>query len=101
MWTPQFAPPGQKTGFGIGFSLAELEGHPRIGHGGAIYGFATELAALPDEKLGVVVVATKDIANAVTTRIADMALRLMLAARTGQRHTRIRPRPSPRNAPAV
>jgi CubicO group peptidase (beta-lactamase class C family)/D-alanyl-D-alanine dipeptidase len=84
MWTPQFAPAGQKTGFGIGFALSELEGHQRIGHGGAIYGFATELAGLPDEKLGVVVVATKDISNAVTTRIADTALRLMLAARAGR-----------------
>ena len=84
MWTPQFGAPGQRTGFGIGFALSELEGHRRVGHGGAIYGFATELAALPDQKLGVVVVTTRDIANAVTERIADAALRLMLAAREGQ-----------------
>src|SRR5262249_34484146 len=57
MWTPQFAKPEQKTGFGIGFHLTEFEGRRRVGHGGAIYGFATELAALPAEKLGVVVVA--------------------------------------------
>ncbi len=30
-----------------------------VGHGGAIYGFATELAALPDDKLGVVAVTTR------------------------------------------
>jgi serine beta-lactamase-like protein LACTB len=81
MWTPQFAKPGTKEGFGIGFMLSELEGHRRIGHGGAIYGFATELAALPEEKLGAVVIASLDGANAVTTHIADVALKQMLAAR--------------------
>jgi CubicO group peptidase (beta-lactamase class C family)/D-alanyl-D-alanine dipeptidase len=84
MWTPQFAKASEKAGFGIGFSLDELEGRRRIGHGGAIYGFATELAALPAEKLGVVVVASKDGANGVTTRIADVALRQMLAVRQKQ-----------------
>lgn len=81
MWTPQYAAPGQTTGFGIGFGIGELDGHRRIGHGGAIYGFATELAALPDEQLGVVVVTTRDLANAITRRIADDALRLALAVR--------------------
>jgi len=79
MLTPQFAAPDARTGFGIGFALGELDGHPRVGHGGAIYGFATELAALPDQKLGVVAVTTMDGANAVVGRIADYALRLMLA----------------------
>jgi CubicO group peptidase (beta-lactamase class C family)/D-alanyl-D-alanine dipeptidase len=84
MWKPQFARPEEKAGFGIGFMIGELDGHRRIGHGGAIYGFATELAALPDEKLGVVVVASKDVANAVTTHVADVALSHMLAARANQ-----------------
>src|SRR5262249_22621985 len=44
MWTPQFAKAENKTGFGIGFRLAEFEGRRRIGHGGAIYGFATDLS---------------------------------------------------------
>ncbi|MGH9381224.1 MAG: serine hydrolase [Thermoanaerobaculia bacterium] len=86
MWTPQFsseAPGEAPTGFGIGFGLGGLDGARWVGHGGAIYGFATQLAALPDEKLGVVVVTTVDIANTVTGRIADMALRMMRAARTG------------------
>ncbi len=39
---------------------------------------------MPDDKLGVVVVATKDAANAVTNRVADFALRAMLAARQGK-----------------
>ncbi len=84
MWQPQFAPADATTGYGLGFNVGLLDGHRRIGHGGAIYGFATELALLPDEKLGVIVVATKDGANAVTGLIADLALRSMLAVREDQ-----------------
>ena len=83
MWTPQFAPRGQKTGYGIGFVVREFRGRRTVGHGGAIYGFATTLKAMPDDKLGVVVVTTKDSANAVTNRLADYALTAMLAARRG------------------
>lgn len=81
MLAPQFAKPEEKTGYGIGFHITELDGKRRVGHGGAIYGFATELAVLPAEKLGVVVVTSRDGANAVTTHIADVALGQMLAAR--------------------
>jgi CubicO group peptidase (beta-lactamase class C family)/D-alanyl-D-alanine dipeptidase len=81
MWTPQFDKPDAKDSFGIGFHLTEFEGRRRVGHNGAIYGFATELSALPKEKLGVVVIASRDVANAVTTHIADVALRQMLAVR--------------------
>ena len=45
------------------------------------YGFATSVEALPGEKLGAVVITTKNAANAVTRRIADAALKAMLAAR--------------------
>ncbi|HEX3149943.1 MAG TPA: serine hydrolase [Gemmataceae bacterium] len=81
MLTPQFAKPDAKDGFGLGFMLGELDGQKRIGHGGAIYGFSTELAILPESKLGVIVIANKDVANRVTTRIADVALRTLLAAK--------------------
>lgn len=81
MWTPQFAEPEGKTRYGIGFRLSEVDGHRSVGHDGAIYGFATSLRALPDDKLGVVVVTTKDAANAVTGRIASYALQAMLAVR--------------------
>ena len=93
MWTPQFAEAGEKDGFGIGFHVGELDGRRRVGHGGAIYGFATYAGALPDEKLGVVVVTTKDAANAVTDRMAELALTAMLAV-AGQ----ARPRPRDHDA---
>ncbi len=81
MLTPQF---GEGSGFGIGFALGSLDGHRYAGHGGAIYGFATQLGFLPDERLGAVAVTTVDVANTVTDRIVDYALRLQLAARAGQ-----------------
>jgi len=84
MWTPQLTAPGQKGGFLIGFHLGDLDGHRLVGHDGAIYGFATTLTVLPEEKLGVVVVTTKDCANSVTDRIADFALRVRLAVRKGK-----------------
>lgn len=84
MWTPQFAKADEKRGFGIGFHLSEFDGRRRVGHGGAVYGFATSLEALPEEKLGVVVVTSRDVANAVTGRIADLALSYLLAVREGK-----------------
>ncbi len=98
MWQIQYAKPGEKNGFGISFLVTEFEGRRRVGHSGAVYGFATELAALPDDKLGVVVTAAKDTSNAVTRRVADEALRLMLAVKSGKplpeirRTTRIPPK---------
>lgn len=83
MWTPQFAAVGARTGYGIGFAIDELDGERIVRHGGAIYGFATELAALPGKKLGVAVSISKDGANAVATRIANASLRLMIAAKKG------------------
>ncbi len=70
--------------FGLGFVLSELDSHRRVGHGGAVYGCATELALLPDENLGVIVVASKDCANHVVQRLASFALRTVLAERNGQ-----------------
>lgn len=76
--------PLQRGGIGLGFFVGEFEGRRRVGHDGAVYGCATELAALPDEKLGVVVASSCDCANAITRRIADEALRLLLAAKAGK-----------------
>ncbi|HJZ53553.1 MAG TPA: serine hydrolase [Gemmataceae bacterium] len=83
MFRPQYPEDGARE-FGLGFIVSLLDGKTRVSHGGAIYGFATEWAILPDQKLGVVVVASRDVSNAVTTRIANDALRLAMAAKAGQ-----------------
>ncbi len=84
MWTPQFAKSGENASFGIGFYLSQLDGHRLVGHGGAIYGFATQLAALPQDKLGAVAVTTMDSSNGEVTHITEVALRMMLAAKQGK-----------------
>jgi len=84
MWTPQYARPGEQSGYGIGFRVGTLDGHRTVGHDGAIYGFSTTVQALPDEKLGVIVVTTRDGANAAVDEIGEAALRGMLAARAGR-----------------
>lgn len=78
MWEPQ-----EETGYGLGFRLAERFGERWLGHGGAIYGFSTQLAFLPDAGLGVVVASAVDGTNTVASRVADAALALMLAVRAG------------------
>ena len=83
MWSPQFSNSGGGA-FGLGFMVRPFENHRLVGHGGAIYGFATTLDLLPDDKVGVVVIATKDAVNAVTERIGQEALRLILAHREGK-----------------
>ncbi len=83
MWKPQFAPAGATRGRGIGFGVGSLDGARVVEHGGAIYGFATQLSAMPDDTLGVAVSAAKDGMNALTSRVAHEALRLMRAARAG------------------
>ncbi len=78
MWLPQFAPAGTRQGFGIGFNIGELQGQRRVGHNGAVYGFATDLQAFPDAKLGVAVVTTVDGANAVVDHVAEEAVSSLL-----------------------
>jgi len=81
MWKPQYSDPAIFRGFGLGFLLSTLDGHRKVGHNGAVYGFATEVAALPDDGLGVAVVVARDCANATAERIADAALLLALAGK--------------------
>lgn len=81
MWEP---PNGAARGCGLGFFVGALEGHRKVSHGGAVYGFASTLAALPEQGLAVAVVCTKDFANAVANAIADRALRAALARRRGE-----------------
>lgn len=84
MYRIQFAKPDAKRGFGLGFMVNDFKGHRSVGHDGAVYGFATTLVALPDDKLGVVMVTTLESANSTTGRLAQFALDAMLAVRAGK-----------------
>ncbi|MEX0736395.1 MAG: serine hydrolase [Bacteroidota bacterium] len=91
MWVPQFVPVNQRSGFGIGFAVSDFEGYLRVGHGGAVYGFSTELAGLPEEKLGIVLMASVDAINPVLERIANHAFHFLLAYREGEARPVIQP----------
>lgn len=83
MWRAQFSDKPNE-GFGLGFALGRFGERRFVGHGGAIYGFSTELAALPDDKLGVVVTSSRDCTNTVGDRVAEYALSLLIAQKEGK-----------------
>lgn len=55
MTTPATLNSGEKTTYGYGLSIGNLEGRRKISHGGGINGFLTQLSHYPDEDLTVVV----------------------------------------------
>ncbi len=83
MWQPQFEPAGAKSGYGLGFRV-ERDSVLSVAHGGAIYGFATEFMALPDERLAAIVVGSKDGVNDVMARIQAASLGMLRARKAGR-----------------
>ncbi len=79
MTTPVTDAEGRPQGFGLGFHIQELDGFSKIGHGGAVYGFSTQLEAIPERKVGVAAASSLDGTNGVVERLANYALRLMIA----------------------
>ena len=78
MFTPQFTDFAE-SGYGIGFRVSKHNGYKMISHGGAIYGYSTQLSALPEPKIGVVVASSVDISNSITRKISSYALDLLIA----------------------
>lgn len=64
-----FTPWKGETGYAYGWAIGNTGGHKEISHGGAIFGFATELKRFPDDKLTVVVLS--NIQSSPVGRIAD------------------------------
>ncbi|HEY6347803.1 MAG TPA: serine hydrolase [Candidatus Angelobacter sp.] len=67
MQTPQMVIQGQpdykelsEGSYGMGFFIAGYRGHKQVEHGGNIDGFSAELAFLPNERIGVVVLTNMD-----------------------------------------
>jgi CubicO group peptidase (beta-lactamase class C family)/D-alanyl-D-alanine dipeptidase len=84
MWKPQFATGDARSGFGLGFFVDEFAGTRRVGHDGAIYGFSTILALLPELDVAVVAVCSKDVAHGALAKITDDALACLAKAARGQ-----------------
>lgn len=61
-----------KNGYGYGWGIGKQFEHREISHGGGIYGFATEIARFPDDKLTLVVLS--NVQGAPAGRVAhDLA----------------------------
>jgi D-alanyl-D-alanine dipeptidase/CubicO group peptidase (beta-lactamase class C family) len=65
----------------LGFDVWQADGTRRIGQSGSFEGYSATVVAIPDERLAAVVITSRDAAEAVTSRIADAALKLMRATR--------------------
>lgn len=72
---------GNTNGFGLGFSIGWHKGRPTIGHMGAVYGFTSHAVAMPELRIGVVVLANDDLALGPVRRLAYRALDLMISAK--------------------
>jgi CubicO group peptidase (beta-lactamase class C family) len=78
---------GQK--FGLGWILSGLRidsSGSQAWHNGGTKAFLSQMAILPEMKLGVVVMANSDRANALVLETAEAALQLALEVRHGVRH---------------
>ena len=77
-WTGQIEiTPGRD--YGLGWMLAELDGRRLVEHGGAIDGFSAEVALLPEENLGFVM-----LTNVSATPLASAAPALVFDALVGE-----------------
>lgn len=84
MWSPQLTSPRARGGMGLGVFVGSLDGMRRVGHDGAVYGYAMQVSVLPDERLGLVVATSLEGSSAAIERVAVFALRAALAARAGR-----------------
>ncbi|MBZ9676756.1 serine hydrolase domain-containing protein [Mesorhizobium sp. ES1-1] len=85
MWRPVGRRPagytGSLAGYGLGFGTGNVHGWKSIGHGGAVYGYASQLLVLPHAGLAALVFSTLDFSNQIADRLARRALQVGLAAR--------------------
>lgn len=80
MLTPIQDKQGNALPYGIGFRVQNWQGHRKAGHGGAVYGFSTQLEFLPDDGVGVIAIGSLDGCNATLERLTQYALQCYLAA---------------------
>jgi YD repeat-containing protein len=86
MQTPQMVIQGapdfkeeSEVSYGMGFFLSQYRGHKRVEHGGNLDGFSAELAFLPNDNIGVIVLTNLDgtgLPNAIAYNVFDRLLGL-------------------------
>jgi D-alanyl-D-alanine carboxypeptidase len=68
--------------YGYGLLMDQFEGHPRIRHGGGIYGFTSQLDTLPDQRISIAVLFNT---NATEGSFKDEVLKIVLASLVANR----------------
>ena len=63
--------------YGYGLLMDRFEGHPRIRHGGGIYGFTSQLDTLPAQRISIAVLFNT---NATEGSLKDEVLKIVLAS---------------------
>lgn len=81
MWTIQLATTRGQESFGLGLSVDNLDEQPLAFIQSDFYGFSGYVALLPDEDIGVAILANVEHASAALERIGKYALRLARAQR--------------------
>jgi CubicO group peptidase (beta-lactamase class C family) len=79
MSTPVSLTGGGHFGYGFGWSLDSLDGHPQVHHGGALPGFRAEMARFPQDSLTVIVLTNAD--SGAPAEIAAGVARIYLKGR--------------------
>lgn len=85
MWTPIGKRPAGHDkaldGYGLCFGVGDMDGWTSVGHGGAVYGYASQMMLLPAAGVGALIFATLDFANKIASRLGADGLRIALAER--------------------
>ena len=85
MLTVQFTDKKDSLGFGLGFSISKIHNLRSVGHGGAVYGFSSNLMIIPEKKLGIVICNNLDGANGFNYKIIYILSGIVLEEKTGQK----------------
>lgn len=54
MWTPQTLNDGVKTGYGFGWALGNVNGHPLVEHAGGTAGYSTIISKYPSDHITII-----------------------------------------------
>lgn len=76
MWTRQKTRDAKLTDYGLGWSIAEWEGHKVVWHPGALVGVRTQLTLLPDKGVAIAVMANRLAISLseIVNRVAELLL---------------------------
>jgi CubicO group peptidase (beta-lactamase class C family) len=59
-WSTRLLPDGTVSGYGFGWKMCTLAGHPTLEHGGFLYGYSAGMLRLPEDQIMIVVLANND-----------------------------------------